>query len=39
MSDDDDPRPNTPMPTIFWGILGILAVALFVLVMGVLSPH
>ena len=37
--EDDEPRPTDRMPAVVWGILGLLAVALFVLVLGVLSPH
>ena len=36
---DEHPRPKrSPMPPIVWGILGLLVVALFVLVLGVLHP-
>ena len=36
---DEPPRPrNNSMPSIVWGILGLLVVALFVLVLGVLHP-
>lgn len=31
------PRPDS-MPSLVWGILGVLAVALFVLALGILNP-
>lgn len=31
------PRPDS-MPSVVWGILGVLAVALFVLALGILNP-
>ena len=36
--DDDPPRPNAPMPVIFWVLIAIIAVAAFVVVMGALGP-
>lgn len=37
---DDEPRSDdTKMPALVWAILGVLAVGLFVLALGVLSPH
>jgi hypothetical protein len=36
---DEPPRPEThSLPSFVWGLLGILVVALFVLVLGVLHP-
>jgi hypothetical protein len=36
---DEPRRPDThPLPPFVWGLLGILVVALFVLVLGVLHP-
>lgn len=37
---DDEPRPgDSGFPVVVWAILGVLAVGLFVLALGVLSPH
>jgi hypothetical protein len=38
MSHDPRRPRETSMPTLVWGILGILLVALFVLLLGVLPP-
>jgi hypothetical protein len=36
---DDPPRQKTQaLPPLVWGLLGILVVALFVLLLGVLHP-
>jgi hypothetical protein len=37
--EDDEPRSDAPIPVVVWAILGVLAVGLFVLVLGMLSPH
>jgi hypothetical protein len=34
--EDDEPRSDAKMPAVVWAILGILAVGVFVLVLGVL---
>lgn len=39
MSDEPRRQEHTSMPTIFWALLGILVVALFVLLLGVLHPN
>jgi hypothetical protein len=40
MSDDLPPRPRSNgMPTFVWLLLGVLVVALFVLLLGSLSPY
>jgi hypothetical protein len=36
---DEPPRPETrALPSFVWGLLGILVIALFVLVLGLLHP-
>lgn len=38
MSDEPRHRRHTSMPMIVWALFGILVVALFVLVLGILHP-
>ena len=38
MSEEPRRRETHAMPPIVWGLLGILVVALFVLLLGVLHP-
>lgn len=34
--EDDEPRPDPKMPAVIWAILGVLAIGVFVLILGVL---
>jgi hypothetical protein len=38
MSDEPRHRPRATMPSIVWALFGLLAIALFVLALGVLRP-
>jgi hypothetical protein len=38
MSDEPRRRDNASLPSFIWALMGILVVALFVLVLGILHP-